>query len=53
MDEISNDSHLVDVAMLVNQDTYSNGFADARERLMDRGIFKFIAAQNSFARRAG
>ena len=53
VDEISNDSHLVDVAMLVNQDTYSNGFADARERLMDRGIFKFIAAQNSFARRAG
>ena len=53
VDEISNNSHLVDVAMLVNQDTHSNGFAEARERLMDRGIFKFIAAQNSFARRAG
>ena len=53
VDEISHDSHLVDVAMLVNQDTHSNGFAEARERLMDRGIFKFIAAQNSFARRAG
>ena len=53
VDEISSNSHLVDVAMLVNQDTYSNGFAEARERLMDRGIFKFIAAQNSFARKAG
>ena len=53
VDEISSTSHLVDVAMLVNQDTYSNGFAEARERLMDRGIFKFIVAQNSFARRAG
>jgi len=53
VDEISHDSHLVDVAMLVNQDTHSNGFAEARERLMDRGIFKFIAAQNSFARKAG
>lgn len=53
VDEISPDSHLVDVAMLVNQDTYSNGFSEARERLMDRGIFKFIAAQNSHARKAG
>ena len=53
VDEISRNSHLIDVAMLVNQDTQSNGFSEARERLMDRGIFKFIAAQNSFARRAG
>ena len=53
VDEISSNSHLIDVAMLVNQDTQSNGFSEARERLMDRGIFKFIAAQNSFARRAG
>jgi Mrp family chromosome partitioning ATPase len=52
VDEISHDSHLVDVAMLVNQDTHSNGFSEARERLMDRGIFKFIAAQNSYARKA-
>jgi len=53
VDEISSNSHLVDAAMLVNQDMHSNGFAEARERLMDRGIFKFIAAQNSFARKAG
>lgn len=53
VDEISSNSHLVDAVMLVNQDMYSNGFTEARERLMDRGIFKFIAAQNSFALRAG
>ena len=52
VDEISSNCHLVDVAMLVNQDTQSNGFAEARERLMDRGIFKFIATQNSHAHRA-
>lgn len=53
VDEISSNSHLVDAAMLVNQDMHSNGFPEARERLMDRGIFKFIAAQNAFARKAG
>lgn len=53
VDEISSNSHLVDAVMLVNQDMHSNGFSEARERLMDRGIFKFIAAQNAFARRAG
>jgi Mrp family chromosome partitioning ATPase len=53
VDEISSNGHLIDVAMLVNQDTQSYGFSEARERLMDRGIFKFIATQNSSARRAG
>jgi hypothetical protein len=53
VDEISSNGHLIDVAMLINQDTHSYGFSEARERLMDRGIFKFIAAQNSSARRAG
>lgn len=53
VDEISSSSQLIDAAMLVNQDTHSHGFSEARQRLMDRGVFKFIAAQNSFAKRAG
>lgn len=53
VDEISSNSHLIDAAMIVNQDTHSHGFSEARERLMDRGVFKFIAAQNAFAKRAG
>jgi hypothetical protein len=53
VDEISSNSHLIDAAMIVNQDTHSHGFSEARERLMDRGVFKFIAAQNAFAKKAG
>lgn len=53
VDEISSDSHLIDAAMLVNQDTHSNGFAEARERLLNRGVYRFIAAENRFAKRAG
>ena len=53
VDEISSDSHLIDAAMLVNQDTHSNGSAEARERLLNRGVYRFIAAENRFAKRAG
>ena len=53
VDEIGSESHLIDAAMLVNQDMHSNGFSEARQRLMECGVFRFIAAQNAFERRAG
>ena len=50
VDEISSDNHLIDAAMLVNQDMHSHGFTAARQKLMDCGVYRFIAAQNGFTR---
>ena len=52
VDEISSDNQLIDAAMLVNQDMHSHGFTAARQKLMDCGVYRFIAAQNGFTRRA-
>jgi hypothetical protein len=47
VDEMSTNSHLIDAAMLVNDDVQSPAFVFARESLIECGVFKFIAAQNN------
>lgn len=51
VDEMSSNSHLIDAAMLVNQDVHCPAFVSTRESLIQSGVFKFIAAQNAIAPR--
>ena len=52
LDGLSEDCQLIDAALMVANDVHCESFAKARESLINRGVYKFVAANNSFVTRS-